>query len=117
MRKSPCKCQSYTYIVSAFISLRLTTHMSKTQLIAHLATKLGISKRLANDAINVLVDGVILTVKKGGEVRIQGFGTFKSSKRAARMGVNPRDPSQKIKIPAMIVFSFKAGYDFKKAVR
>jgi DNA-binding protein HU-beta len=92
--------------------------MSKTQLIAHLATKLGISKRLANDAINVLVDGIIATVKKpAGEVRIQGFGTFKSSKRAARMGVNPRNPEQKIKIPAMRVVSFKAGSDFKKAVR
>ena len=91
--------------------------MTKTQLIAHLASKLGISKRLSNDAIKVLVDGIIATVKKGGEVRIQGFGTFKSSKRASRIGVNPRDPSQKIKIPAMRVVSFKAGSDFKKAVR
>lgn len=91
--------------------------MTKTQLIAHLAAKLGISKRLANDTINVLVDGIIANVKKGQEVRIQGFGTFKSSKRAARMGVNPRNPEQKIKIPAMKVVSFKAGSDFKKAVR
>lgn len=91
--------------------------MTKTQLVAHLASKLGISKRLSNDAVNALVDTIITSVKKGGEVRIQGFGTFKSSKRAARMGVNPRDPSKKIKIPAMKVVSFKAGSDFKKAVR
>lgn len=92
-------------------------NMSKTQLIAHLANKLGVSKRLSNDAINVLVETIIASVKKGNEVRIQGFGTFKSSKRAARMGVNPRNPKQKIKIPAMKVVSFKAGSDFKKAVR
>lgn len=91
--------------------------MSKTQLVAHLATKLGVSKKLANDFVNTFVEGVIGTVKKGNEVRIQGFGTFKASKRAARTGVNPRNPKEKIKIPAMRVASFKAGADFKKAVR
>lgn len=118
LRAKTLESAGVTSIVTAHLYfLKSLYNMSKTQLIAHLASKLGISKRLANDAINVLVDGIILTVKKGGEVRIQGFGTFKSSKRAARMGVNPRNPVQKIKIPAMKVVSFKAGSDFKKAVR
>lgn len=91
--------------------------MTKTLLVAHLANKLGVSKKMANDMLNVFVDAVMMGVKKGGEVRIQGFGTFKASKRDARMGVNPRNPKQKIKIPAMRVVSFKAGADFKKAVR
>jgi len=54
---------------------------------------------------------------KSGEVRIQGFGTFKKSHRKARTGVNPRNPSEKIKIPAMDVPTFKAGSDFKKTLR
>lgn len=91
--------------------------MTKTQLIASIADKLGISKRLSADMVNVFLDTVVMGVKKEGEVRIQGFGTFKSSKRDARMGVNPRNPSQKIKIPAMRLPSFKAGAEFKKAVR
>ena len=60
-----------------------------------------------------LIDGV----KKEGEVRIQGFGTFKASKRKAREGVNPQNPSQKIKIPAMKVVTFKAGSEFKAMVK
>ncbi|HMT01097.1 MAG TPA: HU family DNA-binding protein [Candidatus Absconditabacterales bacterium] len=91
--------------------------MTKTALVAHLATKLGVTKKMSNDMVNVFVDAVIASVKKTGEVRIQGFGTFKASKRDARMGVNPRNPSQKIKIPAMRIPTFKAGADFKKAVR
>lgn len=91
--------------------------MTKTQLIASIADKLGVSKRLAADMVNVFLDTVVMGVKKEGEVRIQGFGTFKASKRDARMGVNPRNPSQKIKIPAMKLPSFKAGAEFKKAVR
>ena len=91
--------------------------MTKTQLIAHLATKLGVSKRVAGEMINTFVDAVVTSVKKGDEVRIQGFGTFKKSARKARTGVNPRNPSEKIQIKAMNVPTFKAGSDFKKAVR
>jgi nucleoid DNA-binding protein len=36
-------------------------------------------------------------------VVITGFGTFRVSKRAARTGVNPRNPKEKIKIPALKV--------------
>lgn len=67
--------------------------------------------------VNAFVDFVVEGVKKDGEVRIQGFGTFKKSARKARTGVNPRNPSEKIQIPAMNVPTFKAGSDFKKAVR
>ena len=56
-------------------------------------------------------------VKKNGEVRIQGFGTFKASKRKARTGVNPQNSYQKIKITAMNVVTFKADSEFKAAVK
>jgi DNA-binding protein HU-beta len=91
--------------------------MTKTQLIAHIASKCGVSKKLAGDMLNCFITGVITEVKKGHQVSIQGFGTFKSSQRKARVGVNPQNPTQKIKIPAMKVATFKAGSDFKKAVK
>lgn len=91
--------------------------MTKTQLIAHLAEKAKLTKKAAAEVLETLIDGIVATVKSGDEVRIQGFGTFRANERAARNGVNPKDPSQKIKIPAMRVVSFKAGSDFKKAVK
>jgi DNA-binding protein HU-beta len=91
--------------------------MTKTQLIAHIAQTCGVSKRVAAEMVNSFVNAVVAGVKKGDDVRIQGFGTFKKSARKARVGVNPRKPSEKIKIPAMNVPTFKAGSDFKKAVR
>ena len=91
--------------------------MTKTALIAALAEELGVSKKLAGELVNAFVDAVINWVKKNGEVRLTGFGTFKKSKRKAREGVNPQDPSKKIKIPAMNVVTFKAGSDFKAAVK
>ena len=91
--------------------------MTKTALIATLAEKLGVSKKLAGELVNSFVEAVVKWVKKDGEVRLTGFGTFKKSKRAARTWVNPQNPSQKIKIPAMNVVTFKAGSDFKAAVK
>jgi len=91
--------------------------MTKTVLIATLAEKLGVSKKLAGELVNSFVETVIAGVKKNGEVRLTGFGTFKKSKRAARTWVNPQDPSKKIKIPAMNVVTFKAGSEFKAAVK
>ena len=91
--------------------------MTKTALIATLAEKLGVSKKLAGELVNSFAEAVIKWVKKDGEVRLTGFGTFKKSKRAARTWVNPQNPSQKIKIPAMNVVTFKAGSEFKAAVK
>lgn len=91
--------------------------MTKTQMIAELAEKLGVSKKMAKDMVESFIDVVIEQVKNGEEVRLQGFGTFKASERAARQGVNPRNPSEKIEIPAMKVATFKAGTEFKSAVR
>ena len=91
--------------------------MTKTALIASLADQLGVSKKLAAELVNSFIETIIAAVKKEGEVRLQGFGTFKASKRKAREGVNPQNPTQKIKIPAMKVVTFKAGADFKAAVK
>ena len=91
--------------------------MTKTALIESLASELGVSKRMAGELVNAFIGAVMKGVKKEGEVRIQGFGTFKKSKRAARTGVNPQNPKEKIKIPAMNVVTFKAGSEFKGLVK
>lgn len=91
--------------------------LSKQDLISTLAGASGITKRAAQQALEALTSTITKELKKGNNVTVTGFGTFRVSKRAARMGVNPRNPSQKISIPAMKVPSFKAGKTLKDAVR
>ena len=91
--------------------------MSKQDLIAAIADAAGITKRAAADSLQAIINIVVKNLKKGQPVTITGFGTFKLSHRAARMGVNPRNPTQRISIPAMKVPSFKAGKTLKDAVR
>ena len=91
--------------------------MTKQDLVAAVAAGAGVSKRVAGDALEAVLDSITKELKKGKNVTITGFGTFRISHRAARTGVNPRNPSQKIKIPAMNVPAFKAGKSLKDAVR
>ena len=91
--------------------------MTKAEIIAQLADAAGVSKVAAAAMFDGLISLITGTLKKGGSITITGFGTFRVSKRAARTGVNPRNPSQKISIPAMKVPVFKAGKGLKDAVR
>ncbi len=74
-----------------------------------------ISQKCAAEAIDTILDTIVKEVKKGGSVQLIGFGTFTSSKRAARKGRNPQT-GKEIKIPAAKVPRFKAGKAFKDAL-
>ena len=91
--------------------------MTKQDLIASIAAVAGITKKTAAMSLDALTDYVTRELKKGKNVTITGFGTFRVSKRAARTGVNPRNPTQRIKIPAMNIPAFKAGKSLKDAIR
>lgn len=91
--------------------------MTKGDLIATAAAAAGITKKDATAALEAVLEAITGALAKGESVTITGFGTFRVSKRAARTGVNPRDPQQKIQIPAMTLPAFKAGKTLKDAVR
>lgn len=91
--------------------------MTKQDLIAGAAEAAGVTKKAAGAVLDAVLGMVTKSLKKGESVTITGFGTFRVSKRAARTGVNPRNPGQKIKIPAMKLPAFKAGKSLKDAVR
>ncbi|MBO4486798.1 MAG: HU family DNA-binding protein [Bacteroidaceae bacterium] len=81
--------------------------MTKTELIAAIAAGAGISKAAAKKALDTTTASIAAAVKKGDKVALVGFGTFSTTKRAARTGVNPAT-KQKIKIAAKKVVKFKA---------
>ena len=91
--------------------------MTKQDLVAAVAASVGVSKKVAGESLDAVLSAITKSLKKGQNVTVTGFGTFRVSHRAARTGVNPRNPSQKIKIPAMKVPAFKAGKSLKDAVR
>jgi DNA-binding protein HU-beta len=89
--------------------------VNKTELIEHIAAKSDISKAAATRALASIIDAVKKTLKKGDSVTLVGFGTFSVTKRAARMGRNPRT-GVALKIKAAKVPRFKAGKGLKDAL-
>lgn len=90
--------------------------MTKQEFVDSVAVKTGMSKRDAGDAVEAVLDTITATLARGDQVTFTGFGKFHRTHRAAREGVNPRNPSQKVHIPAANVPKFSAGSQLKKAV-
>ena len=91
--------------------------MTKGEFVDKVADKSGLSKRDAGAAVDAVLGTIQDTLKGGGDVTFTGFGKFSVQRRAARTGVNPRNPSQKVQIPAANVPKFSAGSGLKQAVR
>ncbi len=91
--------------------------MTKDELINSVAAKADVSKKEAEAVLGAVLESITNALTDGDKVTLTGFGTFAVSQRAARTGVNPQNPSQKIEIPAMTVPKFKAGKSLKDAVK
>ena len=90
--------------------------MNKTELIANIAAKAGLSKKDAEKALNAFIGSVEEALIKGDKVQLVGFGSFETRERAARKGRNPQTKKE-ITIPASKAPVFKAGKAFKDAIK
>ena len=88
---------------------------TKSDLVESVANITGVSKAEANRAVDAVFTTITDNLAKGEEVRLTGFGSFRTSKRAARQGRNPQT-GQTINIPASTQAKFKAGESLKNAV-
>ena len=91
--------------------------MTKGEFIDQVATAPVCPRRTPGAAVEAVLGTISDTLKKGGDVTFTGFGKFHVQNRAARTGVNPRNPGEKVQIPAATVPKFSAGSALKAAVR
>jgi DNA-binding protein HU-beta len=91
--------------------------VTKQEFVERVSSKSGLGRREAAEAVDAVIDAITDALKAGEEVAFTGFGKFTTQNRAARQGVNPRNPTQKVTIPAARVPKFSAGSSLKQAVR
>ncbi|HEY2353641.1 MAG TPA: HU family DNA-binding protein [Gaiellaceae bacterium] len=91
--------------------------MTKQDFVSEVANRSGLTNKDAGRAVDAFLETVTDTLKGGGDVVFTGFGKFSTAHRAARMGVNPRNPSEKVHIAAATVPKFSAGSQLKAAVK
>jgi DNA-binding protein HU-beta len=90
--------------------------MTKADFVKRVARAADLTNDQASRAVQAVLDELELALKAGDEVQFSGFGKFSVSHRAARQGVDPRNPGQKINIPARKVPRFQAGAQLKRSV-
>lgn len=96
--------------------------MNKVEMIKVVCGKLAENGvKVTQKDMGVYVDAVLDVIRdtmvSGDSVNLTGFGKFEVVDRAARMGVNPQDPTVKIEIPASRVPKFKASQNLKAVVK
>ena len=89
--------------------------MNKKELIETVYSKVELTKKEAEIAVNATLDAIIEGLVKEGKVIIPGFGSFEIRQKTAREGRNPRT-GEKIKIAAKRTPAFKPGKAMKDAV-
>lgn len=90
--------------------------MTKAQFTAKLADKLKLKKAETGRIVDEFTEMVIGAMKKGDRVRFPGFGTFKISKRKARIARNPQT-GEPVRVPARTVPRFTPAKELKEAVK
>ena len=89
--------------------------MNKSEMVAAIAERAGISKKDAEKALAAFIDETTSALKSGEKVQLVGFGSFEVKTRAARKGRNPQTKAV-IDIPESKAPVFKAGKAFKDEV-
>jgi DNA-binding protein HU-beta len=89
--------------------------MTKAELIEAVSKKAGTTKADTEKVLGAFFDQVVAVAKKGDKVAWPGFGSFSTSKSAARTGRNPQTGAA-VKIPASTRMKFTASSTVKSAL-
>lgn len=89
--------------------------MTKADLVEIIFEKVGLSKKEAQDIIEIIFDTIKESFVQGESVKIPGFGTFNVRQKEARRGRNPQT-GERLTISPRRVLTFKASNQMKEAV-
>ncbi len=90
--------------------------MNKQGIVEAVHALLQGTKVQAESVVDTVIDSIVKSLKKGGEVSIAGLGIFSVKARAARMARNPRT-GESVKVAATKVPKFRAAKALKDAVK
>ena len=90
--------------------------LNKSQLIAAVAEKSGLTRKDAEKAMGAFVEVVTEALKANDKVQVMGFGTFEVRERAEHQGINPAT-MQTITVAASRKPVFRAGKALKDSIQ
>lgn len=89
--------------------------MTKADLVERVAKEADMTKKDAEQLVEIIFDSIITSLNKGEKIELRGFGSFRVRQRNARKGRNPKT-GDSVNIPAKRVAYFKPGKELKEVI-
>ena len=89
--------------------------MTKADLVETVAKEAEMTKKDAEQLVEIIFDSIVGTLNKGEKIELRGFGSFRVRERDARKGRNPKT-GEAVDIPAKRVAYFKPGKELKELI-
>ena len=89
--------------------------MTKADLVERVAEEAEMTKKDAEQLVEIIFESIVSTLNKGEKIELRGFGSFRVRHREARKGRNPKTGAS-VNIPAKRVAYFKPGKELKEVI-
>src|SRR6476660_4852421 len=89
--------------------------MTKADLVERVAREADMTKKDAEQLVEIIFDSITDTLNKGEKIELRGFGSFRVRERNSRKGRNPKT-GDAVSIPAKRVAYFKPGKELKELI-
>jgi integration host factor subunit beta len=89
--------------------------MTKADLVGKVADEADMTKKDAEQLVEIIFDSIIDSLNKGEKIELRGFGSFRVRQRNSRKGRNPKT-GDAVNIPAKRVAYFKPGKELKELI-
>lgn len=90
--------------------------LTKADLVEAVATELDVSLTTADAIVETFIGSLVGALKKGERVEIRKFGTLRIRERKPRIAHNPKNPDERVAVPAKLVPYFKPGKELKASL-
>ena len=87
--------------------------MTKADLVEKVAREADMTKKAAEQLVEIIFDSIIHTLNHGEKIELRGFGSFRVRERNSRKGRNPKTGAA-VEYPAKRVAYFKPGKEWKR---
>ncbi|MCG7986564.1 MAG: integration host factor subunit alpha [Candidatus Thiodiazotropha weberae] len=89
--------------------------LTKADMAARLFDELGLNKREAKGMVEMFFEEIRMSLERGAQVKLSGFGNFDLREKKQRPGRNPKT-GKEIPISARRVVTFRPGQKLKARV-
>ncbi len=89
--------------------------MTKADIVSTVAEATGLTKLETEAVVDGFMVSIVEALKSGESVELRGFGSFRVTKRSARMARNPRTGEQ-VRVDERLVPSFRVSRELTRAI-